>query len=282
MKTRVVLLGLLIVLAVPGLEAQKKIALEDSAFHKAMRLYEEDRKLESLLAFYEFISVFPDSEMKPRAHFNTGLISMELKRYKEARAAFAKILESGYNETESNSLMEPYALYKHNSARYMAEISLEEKNWQEAEKYIVMFDKEYPYQHFCGNEWAAYDIYKATMYARLYDGKGQIDKAISVLIPESIPGGLASNDYLVIDLISLLNRRYTQTKIYGEFNQSLANLSVKSNSKGEWAELVLFGEKLKVYSGYFEDSKEKHDKEFYVKQVREYQLFEQYLGKSEN
>src|SRR5690349_4844456 len=96
---------------------------------------------------------YPQSPAKDDAHFNIGYIQFNLRQYKEAASTFHEILNMSYNELADNSLMEPYKLYKHNSARYLAEISLEVKEWKDAERYIHMYDKEYPYQHFCGNEW---------------------------------------------------------------------------------------------------------------------------------
>jgi tetratricopeptide (TPR) repeat protein len=232
-------------------QSEEKLTKDKQAFDEAYKFYEDGDLENALVTFYEFMRVYPESHLVARAHFNIGCVSRELKRVEGAKAAFLEILDKEYDEMDPNSLMEPYALYKHHSCRHLAEIFLEEKNYKEAEKYIQHFDKVYPYQHFCGNEWAAYDIYKATMEARVLEGKQKHERAIAVLLPEIFENGLASNDYLLDELIGILNRHFTNDEIQGELRNALSSLKVESKKRGDVATIKLYGHDIVVNEYYF-------------------------------
>jgi len=278
MKAFILLLALAsFTLAAQPLQAQttEKERPDQVAFDEAFELYEDGACEKAMLAFSDFMERFPRSPLRPRAHYNVGHICMKLHYNAKAAAVFKEILNQDYNETDENTLMEPYALYKHHSCRNLAEIYLEEKDFAQAESYITMFDKVYPYQHFCGNEWAAYDIYKATMYAKLYEGKGDYKKAVRTLIPLIFENGLASNRELMKDLIDLLHAHYTNDDVRAELQHALSTLTVKNKKRGDVASITLYGEKVDVFSFAFEE--QPVDVEGYRKFVMRNGLFEEFL-----
>jgi hypothetical protein len=250
------------------------------AFDRAIELFEDEQPQAALLAFTEFRETYPNSPLAPRAHFNIGFLNWHLKNNPAAIMAFQEILEQPYNEQDENNLMEPYALYKHHSCRYLAEIYLEEKNYDEASQYIYLFDKEYPYQHFCGNEWAAYDMYKAVMYARLYEGENKIEKAVKVLVPHIFANGLASNQEVLEQLIGLLERHFPIEQIKRELQAAYVSLTITEKRKEKKASLLLYGERVSLDEYFYEEdsTKELSDLARYQALVNSNPLFEKFLG----
>src|SRR5690349_8226543 len=108
-------LGGILTCAIVASQAQH--TADDLAFQNAISLYEDGRENDALLAFYEFMNLYPQSPLRGRTHYNIGYIQFERHNYQAAATAFKQILDEDYNERDSNSLMEPYMLYKHQSCR---------------------------------------------------------------------------------------------------------------------------------------------------------------------
>lgn len=254
----------------------QKMKKDEVAFEAALKLFEEDKTYEGIDALNDFIKNYPLSKLRPWAHFDIGVAYYSVGELKSAADVFLEILDMGYNEHGPNNLMEPYALYKHNSARYLADISLLVKEWDDAERYIIMFDKEFPYQHFCGNEWAAYDLMKATMLARLHEGQGRIDEAVRDLAPHIFPNGLASNEEVVSLLKEILQRNYSEREILTELESSLNTIRVVTKRKTSKTVFTLFGAEVDITGGYFL-SEEKYPEPMEV--IKSSPLFVAFLGK---
>lgn len=231
--------------------AAQKQTEPEKAFKDACDLVDQ-APLQALKAFEEFLKSFPDSPLIPRSHYNIGYVGFILHDYDKAANAFRKILKSDYDEKEANGLMEQYALYKHRSARYLAEISLELKQWDDAAHYIKIFHKKYPYQHFCGNEWAAYGIYKATMDARLQEGRGNIDAAVRELVPHIFDNMLASNERAVRLMLDILQRNYGEDEIVRELHAALNSIKQGKKHTTKY-EMTLFGVEVKLEEYLFVD-----------------------------
>lgn len=234
---------LLVIMLLPLVAAaqSKKPSEDERAFDNAYQLVSDGKQEEALDAYRSFMKTHPKSSLKPRAHFNAAYLAFALGNLTEARDTFLEILDMGYDEREENSLMEPYALYKHNSAVYLAEISLQVKDWDAAKKYIHMFDKIYPYQHFCGNEWAAYHTMKARMDARLFEGQGRNDDAVRALAPHLFGNGLASVAGAQSDLRDLLRRNYSDEEIRKELNSALASSRIIRKKQSISGQITFFG-----------------------------------------
>jgi hypothetical protein len=123
----------------------------------------------------------------------------------------------------------------------LAEISLQVKQWDDAERYIELFDKKYPYQHFCGNEWAAYYIMKSTMEARLHEGQGKIDKAVRDLVPFIFDDRLASNKDVISLLKDILRRNYSSNEISSELTSALETIRVVDDDNHKKVVITMFG-----------------------------------------
>jgi hypothetical protein len=268
---------------------QRKEQREDQKlFDKAFELYEDEELDSALIVFRQFRTKYPNSDLIPRVHYNIGYILKEQGEIEEAKVIFKEIVKSKYNEKEpgGHGLMgSQYALYKHFSCEQLADIYIHESDFIEAEKYVRLFDKKYPYEHFCGNELTAYQIFKARSYAKVYDGQGKVDKAINQLIPHIFYTGLANNDALIKDMISLLDKRYNKEEIRTELSKSISTLTLRySMKRGESGSIELFKKKTHVYEyglydfsdPDFEVNTKLEGREKYLKVIRTNRLYKHY------
>jgi tetratricopeptide (TPR) repeat protein len=255
--------------------AQDKV---EKAFEAAGELYEEKKFAESALAYLRIMKDYPDHELKPRAHFNLAICYRELQDTVNAKRTFLEIVDEDYNEHDANDIMEPYALYKHHACRNLASIALAEKNYEEAEKYIHFFDKRYPYQHFCGNEWAAYHIFKDVMLAQVYEGQHKPAEAVKALAPHLFYNGLAGNGYALELLSGILERNFTGSEVKAMFQDAYNSLSIKKVKRDEVAELAFYGVTITL-DEYFLDERKKNEDLLtaYQRMVRTHELFLKYL-----
>jgi tetratricopeptide (TPR) repeat protein len=262
------------------LVAQDKPATPDEKlFDAAAKRFEDGDYLTAAVEFEQMIKQFPKSKLVARAHFNRALCYYLFKDYETSEEIFLAILNEDYNEKDPNSLMEPYALYKHNTCRYLAHMALEKKDFVATEKYIELFDKKYPYQHFCGNEWSAYHMYVDVMRAKVYMGTGQVKKAMDILLPSIFFNGLASNEDVLVELERIIDQAYSKEQAGAEFKQALASFTFKKEKKQTSATIELYGIKINVrgFEYFDEDSKKLSEEERYRQTVVNNVLFKKYL-----
>ena len=268
------LLGFILFSSVVSVAQSKE---EEIVFDYAVDQLENEKYQDAADGFLKFLHDFPDSPLKGRAHFNLALSFKDMGDIARAKATFLEILDMPYNERDGNSLMEPYTLYKHHSCRMLAYIALDEHDYREAERYITMFDKKFPYQHFCGNEWAAYDMFKAVMLARVYAATNRTQKAIETLVPYTFSDALASNQDVLEELDTVVRREFTKAELKAEFINALESMQVKKTKGGTTATITLFNVDVEV-----EDYSEPKDSneaftEHYKQIVTSNQLFKKYL-----
>jgi tetratricopeptide (TPR) repeat protein len=200
------------------------IEIKENVLNKVIRDYEE------------LIKEFPKSKLIFRALNNKGLAELELKDYKNAQVTFQKILKSEANDKEkggigSGIMGEPYANYKNRASKILANLELKNSNYQEALNYLDE-TKKFPFRHFCGNEYAADEIYMAEMYAKCYLGLNQYEKAYDILLPNIIENGLASNSEIITISIDALLKNYKKEELKIQFENCFKNVfaeKVKSN-----------------------------------------------------
>ncbi|PDS21715.1 tetratricopeptide repeat protein [Flavobacterium branchiophilum] len=200
------------------------IEIKENVLNKVIRDYEE------------LIKEFPKSKLIFRALNNKGFAELELKDYKNAQVTFQKILKSEANDKEkggigSGIMGEPYANYKNRASKILADLELKNSNYQEALNYLDE-TKKFPYRHFCGNEYAADEIYMAEMYAKCYLGLNQYEKAYDILLPNIIENGLANNSEIITTSIDALLKNYKKEELKIQFENCFKNVfaeKVKSN-----------------------------------------------------
>lgn len=192
------------------------IEIKENVLHKVIENYTE------------LITKYPKSKLIFRTLNNKGFAELELKYYAEAEKTFLKILNSAANDKEkggigSGLMGEPYANYKNRACKILADLEMKNKKYQEAINYLD-FTKNYPYHHFCGNEFASEEIYMAEMYSKCYLGLNQYEKALDILLPNIIENGLASNTELVNITFNALLKNYKKEDLKTQFENSFKNV----------------------------------------------------------
>ncbi|MDG1571979.1 hypothetical protein OZ410_06600 [Robiginitalea sp. M366] len=225
---------------------------EEAWFDTLVEAYQAGDYWTALLGFERFADTYPGSDLAARAWYNRACLLREVGKPDQAIAAFTRIMNSDFDELEAyGGIMEQYALYKNRSAKNLAELYLEAGDYQQAGKYIYQFDREYPYQHFCGNELTADAIYTATMYARYYHGTGKHEKAIRKLLPYAFGNGLAGNHTVQELLIEYLPETFDRKTVQQELQAALESFTAQSKSNGT---LKMFGVKIPVSEYAFYDT----------------------------
>lgn len=211
-------------------------------FEYANKLYKQENYDSAL---YLFAAIYNKGIGNPaliaKSYYNIGIIYLDKKDTVDAKKIFKDILSSDFDDqdrggTGDGLMAEPYALYKNNSCKILAMMALQEKDFKSALSYTEMADKDYPYRHFCGNEYAANDIYMASMYAKCYAGLQDINRAIQTLMPHCINNGLASNNRLVEQLCGLLKEKYSREEIKQEINTALSGIYIRETKHNDYTD----------------------------------------------
>jgi tetratricopeptide (TPR) repeat protein len=195
-----------------------------------------------------------------RAFYNMGHVKLLKKDTLEAEKIFLKILESNFNELDkggrgSGVMQEPYALYRNNSSKILAQINIQRKDFKKALFYVELADKKYKYHHFCGNELEADRIEMATYFGKCYWGLNEFDKSMNMLLPHVFNSGLADNDDLVKLTVQYLIEKYGKAKVEAELSKSLGTVTSKTRRIGkekyDYNECIIFGKNIELYA-YFD------------------------------
>lgn len=230
----------------------------------------------------ELIKEYPKSKLLFRALNNDAYIDLALGDKEAARNKFKKILDSDARDKEaggigSGIMAEPYANYKNRAAKAVAMIYFEENNYKEAITYLDLTRK-YPYQHFCGNEYAADEIYMALNYAKCYIGLRDTTKAMRYLLPNVFNYGLTNNEELVNLTYQTLLAQYGKDSLENMFNSAVAHYKIEPETKGRDAKvyLVFLGTEMEIPSYEFSYILKEDEKlaaiDTVIKKQRIYQL----------
>lgn len=189
--------------------------------------------------FGKVIQDYPNSELYHKTLYNLAHISSLLEYEEDEIKYLEMILNSNANDRENSGrsgiMANPYANFKNEASNKLTEIYIKKGEFETALEYKKINDK-YPLQHFCGNAFAADEIYNAKQYAKIYIGLGDNEKALGYLLPHIFNNGLASNSSLVELTINFLKNNYSQEKLRTDFENSTKNIYSKIEKKGdnEW------------------------------------------------
>lgn len=263
------------------LDIGKVIDDEDSANHdsgiKATYAREiRDVILDKQLECYQrIVDSFPGSKLYFRALNNKASVEYQLEDYEAARKTYKAILAGNADDKErggtgSGLMAEPYANYKNRAATMLAGLYMRDSNYREALNYLDLTRK-YPYRHFCGNEYAANDIYMAGLYARCYLGLKNYEKAYDILLPQLLNSGLASNTELVRMAYDALLLRYTRARLKASFEKAFRDYRVEKikDRKDEYDRFTIsfLGRTIPLSTWSFDFQEERQKKEAIVKMM---------------
>lgn len=189
--------------------------------------------------FEKVIEDYPNSKLYHKSLYNLAHIS-SLMNYEEDEIKYLKmILASDANDKENSGriglMANPYANFKNEASNRLTEININKGEFDKALEYKKI-NETYPLQHFCGNAFAADEIYNAKQYAKIYIGLGDKQKALDYLLPHIFNNGLANNSSLVDLTIDFLKENYSQEKLITDLKESTKNIysKVEKNGDNEW------------------------------------------------
>ena len=268
MRMRVALWILCCVLEVCSLRAQK---MPSDYFEEAEQFADSNNYTKSAELFQYIVAHFPKSKLYANPFYNTGYCLFMDKRYDGAAGFFKRILNSNFNEYEKTGgdiMDDPYANYRHRACEILTEIYVTKEKYDTALYYFSLADTAYPYLHFCGNEYAENDVYKALKYAGLYTKLDKRDKAIEMLLP-AVFVELADNTAVIKELKRLLKRR---KGLEDELDRAMGAMYPKVIKGGEKSYTYYYfrflNAEIAVPDSY-EDDETKFDRRESVKKIKE-------------
>ena len=195
--------------------------------------------LQKSLGYYEeILAKFPHSKFVYRTLSNKAYIELTLGDEEEAIKDFSTILQGTDADHERGGrgtgiMAEPYANYKNSAAKNLAEIALKAGDYTKALAYLNL-TKKYPYQHFCGNAYAADEIYLGEMYEKCYLGLNEYTKAYAAALPNLLENGLADNKNLVIMTYNALLKTYSKQELKSKFEQAIQKHEIIISKSGKY------------------------------------------------
>lgn len=188
--------------------------------------YENDSIQYAKKEFSNFTKTKPTSIYKIIAVYHLALIADKLDNKEEAISLYKQVLELTVPDSIENN-------YKNYSAKDLAEIYIDKKDYKTAIKYLDLTKKKFSYKHFCGNAYASDDIYTADRYSDCYIGLGNYKKAIDILSPHMFSNGLADNSGLVKKLYLTYLKVYSKSEIKNQFLNADKSLEIKKEKYKE-------------------------------------------------
>jgi tetratricopeptide (TPR) repeat protein len=201
-------------------------------FEEAGKFY-ENKEFDKALACYQYIvDHHPKNELYPKSFYNVGYIYYSQKNFEKAIVIFHTILKGNSNETANlggDIMAAPYTNYRHWANEILSDIYYEKEKYDSSLFYFALSDTTNPYLHFCGNEFAANDIYTALRYADIYQKLNQPNQAIKKLLP-AVFITLADNSMIIDELKQLLKGK---PNLKSRLDESLMKIYVKTIQQNE-------------------------------------------------
>lgn len=209
-----------------------------------MDSYENDSIEYAKNEFSNFAKTKPTSIYKIIAIYHLAEIANKQNNSSEAISLYLQVLKLTVPDSIEDN-------YKNYSAKELAEIYIDKKDYNTAIKYLDLTKKKFPYRHFCGNAYASDDIYTADRYSDCYIALGDYKKAIDILTPHMFGNGLADNGELVKKLYLTYLKVYPKDAIKNEFinaDKSLVIKKEKYKDETYYRPLIkIFGRQVFVY-----------------------------------
>lgn len=182
---------------------------------------------------------YPNSELYHKSLYNLAHIS-SLLGYEEDEIKYLEMILNGNTNDKEKSgrsgiMSNPYTNFKNEASKRLTEIYINKREYKTALEYKKLNEK-HSLQHFCGNAFAADEIYNAKQYAKIYNGIGEKKKALNYLLPHIFNNGLANNSGLIDLTIESLKKNFDQSLIKKDFEKSISEIysKIEKDGKDEW------------------------------------------------
>jgi len=184
-----------------------------------------DNKYDSAVVYYKQVIELTDENRTTYYYRQLGDCFIKLNDYKKAKESYLKCITDTSNNRVFSSNRDCY--------QGLIDIYIEEKNYNEALKYLRLADSKYPHIGICSNGELEQDLRLNYKYSQCFKELDQIDSAIAYLTPYVFvePENLLmdSLEYMKINThyIDLLNQRYNEIEIKKEISSAIENIYYK-------------------------------------------------------
>ncbi|KKP52836.1 MAG: hypothetical protein UR43_C0010G0027 [candidate division TM6 bacterium GW2011_GWF2_33_332] len=202
-------------------------------FDEGVKFMGSEKTKEAILSFKYIVDNHPRNELYPRAFYNLGYIYYQDKQYGNAKQIFKSILNSMFNEKEAlggDIMADPYTNYRHRAAILLHQIYYDTKDYDSSLYYLALSDTAYPYLHFCGNEYAANEVFMSLRYADVYEKLGNLTKAKQALL-KSVFVNLADNTKVIEELKRLFEKEKGEKGLKKELEKALENIYPRKETR---------------------------------------------------
>lgn len=204
-------------------------------FDEGVTNMENEKTKDAIASFKYIVDNHPKNELYPRAFYNLGYIYYQEKQFENAKEIFKTILDSEFNEKEAlggDLMADPYTNYRHRAANQLQQIYYDTKDYDSSLYYLALSDTAYPYLHFCGNEYAANDVYMSLKYADVYEKLDDLTNAKKALL-KSVFVDLADNSKVIEELKRLFEKDKGKKGLIDELNKALENIYSKTETRND-------------------------------------------------
>jgi len=205
-------------------------------FDEGVIFSEDNNNQEALKSFQYIVDNHPKNELYPKAYYNMGYLYLQEKQFNNAEEIFESILVSEFNETEElggGIMADPYTNFRHRAAKHLYQIYFESKRYDTALYYLSLSDTAYPYLHFCGNEFAANDVYMSLTYADVYEKLNNSEGAIQALL-NSVFIELEDNSKVISRLKGHFKKDKNRKLLKQELDNALNEMYLKNFKSGDY------------------------------------------------
>ncbi|WMJ71709.1 hypothetical protein RCC89_00775 [Cytophagaceae bacterium ABcell3] len=288
MKYKVLQLIFLSFLSVQMAQAQE---WECDLLNKGVDFVQHEKFDSALYVWKKVVREYPDtSNCYGRSFNNIPVVYAQIGNIEKAKAWYRKILDSELNDLdEGNSIMAPYANYKHNACLRMSQLLKEEGELEESFEYIELAEHEFPYQTFSATSFEKRAVLITYYKAELWKLKGDEKEALFTMLEKILDNDVffrkpdaasfTNVDFyagLIEDIIPMIEEHYGFAAFEDKLKDAIRQVKVKrtkvgdDNSKAKLATFIFEGRSFNIGS-----SNKKFNKKKFKQKLLNNRLFEE-------
>ena len=248
---------------------------------------------------YKILAAADPTKKNHERYYALACAMWELEKTEEAKQMFLKILHSTepyysatyYHASDLGRGKRPgrygygsyTSHYKHYASAYLARIHAEHKEFDQALAHVAAADTVYTLEYTCGTGYMMHHTYMQSLYVMCYEGQGNYNKVIDLLLtdsynstpallrslkklyqPQAIRDSLAAALNSLVFVADSVPTTYSTYENYGKENEVKTEISFMSGTAG----MCLFGHPVTLRASYLGQG-EIATREFFVKNFLE-------------
>jgi tetratricopeptide (TPR) repeat protein len=221
-----------------------------SLYDEGTRLMYLKRFGDASRVFYEFYKEYPDiSELSGKAIYYSGECAYRNNEISRTKRIFRELVHAEFtNESESYYFphQKPSNVVKHDACVILTKIFLNEKNYEQAIKFVELSKKVYTKSSWCGNCGASMELELNLLHAESLSGLNRKDEAIQVLDQYLFyPNIFSDNREAIVKLVALLKEKYGKENLQTNLLKGIdyaffENKKIVINFLNKFYEIYLF------------------------------------------